>query len=86
MEIKQFKERLHALLTEPETADLPDAEWWERFGEALDEILGARARARRDEREVNRCTATSEGGVVRCVRPRHDVENHFNPTVGQWTS
>lgn len=53
MEIKEFKEATLALLTEPETADLPDEVWWDRFGEVLDDILATRARARRAEREAN---------------------------------
>lgn len=46
MEIGEFKEHTLALLTEPETADLPDEVWWERFGELLDNVLTTRARAR----------------------------------------
>lgn len=48
MEIGEFRERVHALLTEPETAHLPDEVWWGRFGELLDDVLAARARAKRE--------------------------------------
>lgn len=84
MEIKEFKEAALALLTEPETADLPDDVWWERFGDLLDDVLATKARARRAAREANQCTITRTGGVVRCVRTKNHTGNHFNPTTGQW--
>lgn len=62
MEIREFKERTLALLTEPETADLPDDVWWERFGDLLDDVFAAKARARRAAREANRQSLPTTSG------------------------
>lgn len=71
MEIREFKERVHALLTEPETANLPDDQWWELFGDTLDAVLKTRAKARQAARDARRCPATHNPGVwpytARCV-------------------
>lgn len=74
MEIKEFKEATLALLTEPETADLPDEVWWERFGDILDDTLKARAKAKMAARDARRCPATHNPEpdvwpyhVTRCV-------------------
>lgn len=86
MEISEFKERVHALLTEPETADLPDEVWWERFGELLDDVLAVRARARRAQRELTRCASWLDRCVVRCTRTQGHLGNHFNVnTRDQWS-
>lgn len=77
-EIKKFKERTLALLTEPETADLPDDVWWERFGDLLDDVLKARAKAKMAARDARRCPATHNPGVwpytARCVFAARHLE------------
>lgn len=68
MEIGEFRQRVHALLTEPETADLLDEEWWERLGDLLDQVYAARARAKRERRRVAAVNTMpdKQRDVVRC--------------------
>jgi len=56
MQIREFRQRLHLLLTEPETAVLDDEAWWEQFGEVLDDVLATRAHAKRDATRARRGT------------------------------
>jgi hypothetical protein len=83
VEISEFRDALEDFTGYGDKAALSDEQWWEQFGELLDVVLATRARAKRAAREANRCPALYHG-VTRCVRARHDVGNHFNPTTGQW--
>jgi hypothetical protein len=82
MEINEFRDALVCMVS-GDQALLDDEQWWERFGELLNDVLATRARAKRAEREANRCPALYRG-VTRCVRPREHEGNHFSPITGQW--
>lgn len=49
-EIRRLRQRLHLLLTEPETATLDDEAWWSEFTALLDPVYAARAQQKRAER------------------------------------
>lgn len=87
MEIREFKERTLALLTEPETADLADDVWWERFGDLLDDVLKSKALARQRARDAQRCAATYNPGVwpytTRCVFKVNHTWAHKDKN-GKW--
>ncbi len=87
MEIREFKKATLALLTEPETADLPDEVWWERFGDLLDDVLKTKAKARQAARNATRCTETWNPGVwpytTRCIFKAGHTWDHKDKN-GKW--
>lgn len=82
-EVSEFRRALTDYVGEGELAILDDAEWWERFGEALDVVLAARARRKRAERELVRCPARYQG-IARCVRNVNHGGDHYSPATGHW--
>lgn len=91
MKINEFRQRVHALLTEPETADLPDEEWYDRLWELLDPVIDARAERQFTaavnsvsdrKRDAERCPVTWNPGVwpytTRCVAEANHGPNHLD--------
>ena len=81
--VKDFRSRLDQWLNDDATRELRDETWWDDFGELLDDVLAARACAKRAEREATRCTAT-RSDWTQCVRQAGHTGNHSSPTTGRW--
>lgn len=85
--VGEFRRELHALLTEPETVELSDDAWWERFGDLLDDALATKARERQARRDAERCAETYNPGVwpyvARCVFRAHHTWDHKDRN-GKW--
>lgn len=74
--IDRFRQELQALLTEPETAELDDETWYDRFWELLEPVIDARAERQLNAvsnatRNAERCPMTWNPGewpyTARCV-------------------
>jgi hypothetical protein len=82
--VRKFRTELDDFVVDADVVQLDDDAWWERFGELLDDVLAAKAHAKRAARQAVQCSITRSGGVVRCVLRKNHNGDHFNSSTGRW--